>query len=57
MKAAHEGPGVSAAGRDAAAGRLVASPDKFKVSGGEKKDLLASVSGVRDDVVEKKWGR
>lgn len=54
MKTSHEGLGISAAEWDAAAKHLVASLDKFKVPEPEKKELLAFVSSVRDDIVEKK---
>ena len=54
MKDSHAGLGISEAEWDAAARRLVASLDKFKVPEQEKKDLLAFVSGLKADIVEKK---
>jgi hemoglobin len=54
MKESHTGLGISEAEWDAAARHLVASLDKFKVAEQEKKDLLAFVSTVKADIVEKK---
>ena len=53
MKTSHEGLGITEAEWDAAAKHLVASLDKFKVAQKEKGDLLAFVSGVKKDIVEK----
>ena len=54
MKDSHAGLGISEAEWDAAAKHLVASLDKFKVPEQEKKDLLAFVTSVKADIVEKK---
>ena len=54
MKDSHMGLGISEAEWEAAAKHLVASLDKFKVPEPEKKDLLAFVTSVKADIVEKK---
>ena len=54
MKDSHAGLGISEAEWDAAAKHLVASLDKFKVPEPEKKDLLAFVTSLKADIVEKK---
>lgn len=54
MKDSHMGLNISEADWDAAAKHLVASLDKFKVPEPEKKDLLAFVTSLRGDIVEKK---
>ena len=54
MKDSHTGLGISEAEWDAAAKHLVASLDKLKVPEAEKKDLLAFVTSVKADIVEKK---
>jgi hemoglobin len=54
MKDSHVGLGITEADWDAAAKHLVATLDKFKVGEQEKKDLLAFVSSLRNDIVEKK---
>ena len=54
MKDSHAGLGISDAEWDAAARHLVASLDKFKVGEQEKKDLLAFVTSLKGDIVEKK---
>ena len=54
MKDSHAGLGISDAEWDAAAKHLVASLDKFKVGEQEKKDLLAFVSSLKADIVDKK---
>ena len=54
MKDSHAGLGISEAEWDAAAKHLVASLDKFKVPEPEKKELLAFVTGLKADIVEKK---
>ena len=54
MKDSHAGLGISEAEWDAAAGHLVASLDKFKVPGPEKDELLAFVTSLKADIVEKK---
>lgn len=54
MKDSHAGLGITEADWDAAAKHLVATLDKFKVGEQEKKDLLAFVSSLKNDIVEKK---
>ena len=54
MKDSHMGLGISEAEWDAAAKHLVASLDKFKVPEPEKKELLAFVTSLKADIVEKK---
>ncbi len=54
MKTSHKGMGISEDDWNAAAGHLVASLDKFNVPEKEKNDLLAIVSSVKGDIVEKK---
>ena len=54
MKDSHAGLGITEAEWDAAGKHLVASLDKFKVPEREKKDLLAFVTSVKGDIVEKK---
>jgi hemoglobin len=54
MKDSHAGLGITEAEWDAAAKHLVASLDKFKVGEQEKKDLLAFVTSIKGDIVEKK---
>lgn len=54
MKDSHAGLGISEAEWDAAAKHLVATLDKFKVGDAEKKDLLAFVSSLKADIVDKK---
>jgi hemoglobin len=54
MKDSHVGLGITDAEWDAAAKHLVASLDKFKVPEPEKKDLLAFVTSLKGDIVEKK---
>jgi hemoglobin len=54
MKDSHVGLGITEADWDAAAKHLVATLDKFKVGEQEKKDLLAFVSSLKNDIVEKK---
>ena len=54
MKDSHAGLGISDAEWDAAAKHLVAALDKLKVPEPEKKELLAFVSSVKADIVEKK---
>jgi hemoglobin len=54
MKDSHAGLGITDAEWDAAAKHLVASLDKFKVGDAEKKDLLAFVSSLKADIVDKK---
>ena len=54
MKDSHVGLNISEADWDAAAKHLVATLDKFKVAEPEKKDLLAFVTTLKADIVEKK---
>ena len=54
MKDSHAGLGISEAEWDAAAKHLVATLDKFKVGEQEKKDLLAFVTSLKADIVDKK---
>ena len=54
MKDSHAGLNITEADWDAAAKHLVATLDKFKVGEQEKKDLLAFVSSLKNDIVEKK---
>lgn len=53
MKASHEGLGITNADWDAAAKHLVASLDKFKVPEKEKGEVLAFVTSLKKDIVEK----
>jgi hemoglobin len=54
MKDSHAGLGITGADWDAAAKHLVAALDKFKVGEQEKNDLLAFVTSLRGDIVEKR---
>ena len=53
MKTAHAGLGITNAEWDAAAKHLAASLDKFKVPEKEKGELLAFVTSLKKDIVEK----
>jgi hemoglobin len=53
MKTSHTGLGITEADWNAAAKHLVATLDKFKVPQKEKDDLLAFVSSLKKDIVEK----
>lgn len=53
MKTTHGGIGITEADWDAAAKHLVASLDKFKVPEKEKGELLAFVTSLKKDIVEK----
>ena len=53
MKTTHGGLGITEAQWDAAAKHLVASFDKFKVPEKEKGELLAFVTSLKKDIVEK----
>jgi hemoglobin len=53
MKTSHKGLGITADDWDAAAKHLVESLEKFNVPKAEKDDLLAFVSSLRKDIVEK----
>jgi hemoglobin len=54
MKDSHVGLGITEAEWDAAAKHLVASLDKFKVGEQEKTELLAFVTSLKGDIVDKK---
>ncbi|MDT7778101.1 MAG: hemoglobin [Acidobacteriota bacterium] len=54
LKDSHAGLGITEAEWDAAAKHLVATLDKFKVGEQEKKDLLAFVGSLKNDIVEKR---
>jgi hemoglobin len=53
MKTSHKGLGITGDDWDAAAKHLVESLDKFNVAKAEKDDLLAFVTSLRKDIVEK----
>ena len=53
MKSAHKGLAIAEADWTASVGHLIASLDKFKVGQKEKDDLLAIVSSLKKDIVEK----
>lgn len=53
MKTTHSGLGITEAHWDAAAKHLAASLDKFKVPEKEKGELLAFVTSLKKDIVEK----
>ena len=53
MKTAHKGMGISESDWSVAVGHLVATLDKFKVPDAEKNDVLAAVSSLKKDIVEK----
>ena len=53
MKTSHAGLGITNADWDAAAKHLVASLDKFKVPEKEKGEVLAFVTSLKKDIVEK----
>jgi hemoglobin len=54
MKTAHQGMGISEADWNTAAGHLVATLDKFKVPEKEKGEVLAAITGFKNDIVEQK---
>jgi hemoglobin len=54
MKDSHVGLNISEADWEAAAKHLVATLDKFKVPDPEKQELLAFVTSLKADIVEKK---
>jgi len=54
MKSAHQGMGISEADWNTAAGHLVATLDKFKVPEKEKAEVLAAITGLKNDIVEQK---
>jgi len=53
MKTSHQGLKISDADWDAAAKHLTESLDKFKVGKQEKDDVLAFVTSLKKDIVEK----
>ncbi len=53
MKTSHGGLGITEADWDAAAKHLAGSIDKFKVPEKEKGELLAFVTSLKKDIVEK----
>ena len=53
MRTSHHGLGITAAEWDASAKHLVESLDKFKVPKAEKDELLAFVSSLKKDIVDK----
>jgi hemoglobin len=53
MKTSHAGLGITNAEWDAAAKHLIASLDKFKVPEKEKGEILAFVTSLKKDIVEK----
>ncbi len=53
MKTSHAGMGISEADWNQAAGLLVQTLDKFKVPAAEKGEVLAAVSALKKDIVEK----
>ena len=53
MKTTHAGLGITEADWDAAAKHLAASLDKFKVPEKEKGEILAFVTTLKKDIVEK----
>jgi hemoglobin len=53
MKTSHAGLGITNADWDGAAKHLVASLDKFKVPEKEKGEILAFVTSLKKDIVEK----
>ena len=53
MKTAHAGLGITESDWDLTVKHLVATLDKFKVPQKEKDEVLAAVSGLKKDIVEK----
>ncbi|HET6890570.1 MAG TPA: group 1 truncated hemoglobin [Pyrinomonadaceae bacterium] len=53
MKTSHKGLGITEADWDAAAKHLSATLDKFKVPEKEKGEILAFVTSLKKDIVEK----
>lgn len=53
MKTAHKGLGIGEADWQKAAGHLVATLDKFKVPAKEKNEVVAFVTKLKPDIVEK----
>jgi hemoglobin len=54
MKTAHMGLGIDEADWKDGVDALIATLDKFKVPEKEKSEVLAAVSGLKKDIVEKK---
>jgi hemoglobin len=53
MKTSHKGLGITEADWNASVVDLTATLDKFKVPAKEKGEVLAAVSGLKKDIVEK----
>lgn len=53
MKTAHAGLGIAEADWNVGVKHLTATLDKFKVPAKEKDEVLAAVSGVKKDIVER----
>ena len=53
MKTVHMGLGITEADWTAAAGALTATLDKYKVPDKEKGEVLAAVTSLKKDIVEK----
>jgi hemoglobin len=53
MKTSHQGLGITEAQWDVAAKHLVATLDKFKVPAKEKDELVAFVTSLKKDIVDK----
>lgn len=53
MKTSHAGLGITSADWDTSVKHLVATLDKFKVPEKEKGEVLAAISGLKTDIVEK----
>lgn len=53
MKTAHAGMGITENDWNIAVRHLVATLDKFKVPAREKDEVLAAISGMKGDIVEK----
>ena len=54
MKTSHKGMGISESDWTVAVNHLIATLDKFKVPEKEKSEVLAALSGLKADIVEKK---
>ena len=54
MKTSHRGLGITESDWDAAAKHLVATLNKFKVGKKEQDELVAAVTSLKPDIVEKK---
>ena len=53
MKTSHAGLGITESDWQVATNHLVATLDKFKVPPREKEEVLAAVSGLKKDIVER----